>query len=175
MKGAIAAIVVLACAGLSFAKDTPRLRETPWRPTVSSDGLGSALMEGPERVAGYFRLNRTYAGMSRLLETGNRSLRSRTFRPCYARSFCWRPRSCPAVRLIWMHVCAGVVEASPLPPGVIRACALAAYLRPVLILMCCLHAAEMFYFYFQVRVMPPMPRPDPWAACSSLQVPLYMP
>ena len=62
MKGTITASVLLACAGLSLAKDTPRLRETPWRPTVSSNGLGSALMEGPERVAGYFRLNRTYAG-----------------------------------------------------------------------------------------------------------------
>ena len=62
MKGVIAASVLLACAGLSLAKDIPRLRETPWRPTVSSNGLGSVVMEGPERVAGYFRLNRTYAG-----------------------------------------------------------------------------------------------------------------
>ena len=61
MKAIIAVFALLALAGPALAKSTPRLRETAWRPTGPSDGLGSALYE-PERVAGYFRLNRTYAG-----------------------------------------------------------------------------------------------------------------
>jgi len=47
----------------------------------------------------------------------------------------------------------------PLPSGNLRV-SLAEDLRILLIFIFCLHAAEMFYFYFQVRLMALTPRPD---------------
>ena len=60
-RSALVAVTLLACiAGASALVSTPRLRENAWHPVAQSNGL-SAKSE-PERVAGYFRLDRTYAG-----------------------------------------------------------------------------------------------------------------
>ena len=98
MRIAVAVCAFLALVGPALAKSTPRLRETEWRPTAVSDGVGSALSE-PERVAGYFRLNRTYAGA--FMHTSDHvSIRGRQAAMVYwlpdgSRSFCQRLLACP--------------------------------------------------------------------------------
>ena len=59
----IAAIVLLACiAGTAAVRSGPRLRETSLTPAISAGSFRSLDNGSPERVAGYFSLNRTYAG-----------------------------------------------------------------------------------------------------------------
>lgn len=55
------ALAILACMTSAYGVSSPRLRENVWQPAAES----SNLMAGskPERVAGYFALDRTYAGM----------------------------------------------------------------------------------------------------------------
>ena len=63
MRAHFAAFLVLACFACAAAvKDGPRLRETALAPALNAASVGSqANGDAPERVAGYFRLDRTYA------------------------------------------------------------------------------------------------------------------
>ena len=62
MKLHVVASVLLICVAHAAAvRDGPRLRETALAPATNAVRLGSQLDESPERVAGYFRLDRTYA------------------------------------------------------------------------------------------------------------------
>ena len=65
MKLQFAAAVLLACSAHAAAvRHGLRLRETALAPPKAAAGLGlikHESIESPERVAGYFRLNRTYA------------------------------------------------------------------------------------------------------------------
>ena len=65
---------------------------------------------------------------------------------------------------VWMHACSKGAVGGTLPPSFPVNCACP--LPPVLILILCHHAAEMFYFYFQVR---PRCYLRAWSACCSIR------
>lgn len=54
------AVAILACMTSACGVSSPRLRENVWQPTAESNNLMAG--SKPERVAGYFALDRTYAG-----------------------------------------------------------------------------------------------------------------
>jgi len=123
MLACVIAVVLISCSGAASAVTTPRLREYDLRGIATRH---SNEFE-PERVAGYFRLNRTHAG-----------------EPCccgdphhYAHILIWYPAAqlpCPAppkhAHTLELSRFTHQAETLPFP------------------------AAEMFYFYFQVRPCP---------------------
>ncbi len=55
------AILLVGIACTDAVKATSRLRETAFAPAIAAANVGSAVHGSPERVAGYFRLDRTHA------------------------------------------------------------------------------------------------------------------
>ena len=62
MRARVVALLLLACFACAAAvRDGPRLRETALAPAITAASVESANRDAPERVAGYFRLDRTHA------------------------------------------------------------------------------------------------------------------
>ena len=55
------AILLVGVACTDAVREGPRLRETTLAPAIAAADVGSAERGSPERVAGYFRLDRTHA------------------------------------------------------------------------------------------------------------------